>query len=312
MLTLDAIESFLSKKNIEFTKRGELTSVDKFCSLKKIEPNGLYYVVGNLTRDFQTSLILCDPTRDQFDQENSYIIVENPQLVFYQLMNEFVPRQQGGINTSSTIDDNAVIADNVSIGANCVIGNAIIGKNSVIKANVVVHDGVTIGENCVISSSSVLGADGVAWIWDKENKVRVVQPQIGGVTLANNIYVGSNVTIVRGSVNEDTEIGEGTLIAHGSQLGHGVTIGRDVHIANNVAIAGNAIIQDRAFLGAGSVIVSQMSVAKDVVVGAGAVISRSINTEGITMIAMPARAIPSSTKRLTGVPEALTEKDKVK
>lgn len=310
MIRIQDIESFLSASQIDYTKRGDLETVAKFCSLKKIEPSGLYYVVGNLSRNFVDSLILCDESRDDFNEINTYIIVDNPQLVFYQLMNEFTEKKPTGTHPSAIIDSQAQVADTASIGANSVIGKAVIGAGAIVKANVVIHDNVKIGANCIISASSVIGADGVAWIWDKKNKVRVIQPQIGGVELEDNIYIGSNVTIVRGSVNENTEIGEGTLIAHGTQIGHGVTIGRDVHIANNVAIAGNANIQDRAFLGAGSVIVSQMSVASDVVIGAGAVISRSIDTEGITLVAMPARAIPSSGKRLTGVPESLKEKDK--
>jgi UDP-3-O-[3-hydroxymyristoyl] glucosamine N-acyltransferase len=310
VIKLKDIESFLGASDIDYKKRGNLEHVAKFCSLKKVEANGLYYVVGNLSRNFEDSLILCDDSRDDFNERNTYIVVDNPQLVFYQLMNKFIENKATGVHPTAIIHNAAQVADNVSIGANSVIGNAIIGENVVVKENVVIHDNVTIGANCIISSSTVLGADGVAWIWDKKNKVRIIQPQIGGVELGENIYIGSNVTVVRGSVNENTEIGEGTLIAHGSQIGHGVTIGRDVHIANNVAIAGNANIQDRAFLGAGCVIVSQMNVAKDVVVGAGAVISRSIETEGITLVAMPARAIPSSGKRLTGVPESLEEKDK--
>lgn len=308
MIRLKDIESFLVAKQIEFKKHGSVQQISKFCSLKKLEPNGLYYVVGDLTRDFVDSIILCDATRSNFDSRNTYILVENPQLVFYQLMNEFSQKKTIGIHPSAIIHSGSVIGGSVTIGANSVIGKVVIGENVVIKESVVLHDNVKIGSNCIISSSSVIGADGVAWVWDKKNKVRVLQPQTGGVDLANNIFIGSNVTIVRGSVNENTEIGEGTLIAHGSQIGHGVTIGRDVHIANNVAIAGNANIQDRAFLGAGAVIVSQMTVAKDVVVGAGAVISRPITTEGITLIATPARAIPSSGKKLTGVPEPLKDK----
>ena len=309
MISLEDIESFLIAEQIEFKKQGSVQQASKFCSLKRLEPNGLYYVVGDLTRDFVDSIILCDTTRTKFDSLNTYILVDNPQLLFYQLMNAFSEKKTVGIHPSAIIHSSAVIGKSVTIGANSVIGKVVVGENVVIKENVVLHDNVKVGSNCIISSSSVIGADGVAWVWDKKKKERVIQPQIGGVDLGNNIFVGSNVTIVRGSVNENTEIGEGTLIAHGSQIGHGVTIGRNVHIANNVAIAGNANIRDRAFLGAGAVVVSQMTVAKDVVIGAGAVISRPITTEGITLIATPARAVPSSGKKLTGVPEPLKDKE---
>jgi len=305
MIQLRDIESYLISENIEYETKGKITEVTKFCSLKKIEPSGLFYIAGNLMRDFSTSIILCDQDKENFEANNTFIILDTPQLVFYKLMNQYFPKQTHHIHSTAVISELADIGENVSIGAHSYIGKATISSGTVIKQNVVVHDGVHIGQNSVISASSVIGADGVAWIWDQETQERIVQPQIGGVNIGKNVYIGSNITIVRGSVNEDTLIGDGTMVSHGSQIGHGVTIGKDVHIANNVSIAGNAVLNDRAFLGAGAAIVPQVSIAKDAVVGAGAVISKSIEVEGITMIAMPARAIPSASTRLKGVPESL-------
>ena len=56
MIRLEDIESFLIAEQIEFKKQGSVRQASKFCSLKRIEPNGLYYVVGDLTRDFVNSL----------------------------------------------------------------------------------------------------------------------------------------------------------------------------------------------------------------------------------------------------------------
>lgn len=307
MIKISEIEVFLSKEKISFLKYGNAESVDKFCSIKNIELNGLYYVVGDPKVNMSNSIILTNQ-KPEVIADNTYIIVDEPQLIFYKLMNNYYPAKKNGIHPTAIIDENAIISNDVSIGANSVVGNSKIGSGVIIKENVVIHDDVIIGDNTTISASSVIGADGVAWIWDQATKQRIIQPQIGGVKIGKNVYIGSNVTIVRGSVNEDTQIGDGVLLSHGTQIGHGVQVKENVHIANNVAIAGNAILNENVFVGAGAVIVSQISIAKSAVIGAGAVISRSVENEGATMIAMPARAIPSSNSKLNGVPEKLSEK----
>lgn len=307
MIKISEIEEFLSKEKVSYLKYGNVESVDKFCSIKNIEINGLYYLVGDPKVNFSNSIILTTQ-KPEVIADNTYIIVDESQLIFYKLMNHYHSAKKNGIHPTAIIDENAVISKDVSIGANSVIGNSKIGFGVIIKENVVIHDDVIIGDNTIISASSVIGADGVAWIWDQATKQRIIQPQIGGVRIGDNVYIGSNVTIVRGSVNEDTQIGDGVLLSHGTQIGHGVQVKESVHIANNVAIAGNAILNENVFVGAGSVIVSQISIAKSAVIGAGAVISKNVENEGATMIAMPARAIPSSHSKLKGVPEKLSEK----
>lgn len=305
MINISEIERFLDKEHIDFKRIGHTRNVAKFCSLKCVEDNGLFFIVGNVVKNFVNSIILCDNEKENIDANNTYIIVKDPQLVFYKLMNHYYPKKHTLIHSTAVISDYAKIGKNVSIGAHSYVGDAIISTGTIIKENVVIHDNVYIGNDSIVSASSVIGADGIAWIWDQDKHERIIQPQIGGVHIGKKVLIGSNVTIVKGSVNENTIINDGTLISHGSQIGHGVVTGKNVHIANNVTIAGNVELKNRVFVGAGAVIVSQKCVAEGCIIGAGAVISRNIDVQGSTLVAMPARAIPSTSAKLNGVPRSL-------
>lgn len=303
MLKLLELESYFISKNIPYEILGVRRDVSKFGSIKKIEDNCFFYVSGkDLPKEVNNSIILASNDVDRNVTNNTLILVTEPQLVFYKLMSHFCTPLNTGISNTALISTNANISSSVQVGDFTKIGYAKVGKNSKLGNNVIVHDNVIIGDNVIISDNTVIGAQGVAWIWDSSTGERVMQPQIGGVEIEDNVFIGSNVTIVRGSVNENTVIGKNSLISHGTQVGHGVQVSRDTHIANNCALAGNVVIGYECFIGAGSTLSSQIKVAPKVIIGAGATISKSIEKQGATYMAMPARAIPAP-NNLNGVPK---------
>jgi len=164
-----------------------------------------------------------------------------------------------------------------------------------------VKDGCVIGKRVTIEAHSTIGATGVAWVWDASTGERIVQPQIGGARIGDDCFLGTDVTVVRGSINEVTTLGNGCVVAHGTKIGHGCVVGADVHFANNVAIAGNCRIGDRAFLSSASVLRPRVRLARGVVVGAGAVVTRDIDQEDLVVSGVPARAMESKVNH-AGVP----------
>ncbi|GIU51274.1 hypothetical protein TUM4438_40330 [Shewanella sairae] len=311
MIIFSEIIKFLEDSKTEYKVYGKQIDCINFGSMKKIIPNSLYYFSGkDLPCDITDSVVLVGKNLDTFDDTfddtsiNTYIIVAEPQLIFYKLMRSYHSpiAHNSSIGKHTQIAEEAIIGAHHNIGDFCKIGKAVIGQHCLIGTNVVVHDNVSIGDYSVIQDNTVIGAQGMAWVWDEQNQCKVIQPQIGGVVIESQVMVGSNVTIARGSVSEDTVIHQGAVIAHGSQIGHGVRVGKQVHISNNCTIAGNAQIGGHSFLGAGSVVVSHMRIAERVTIGAGAVINKSIETDSVTYIAMPARQIPSQ-MNLNGVPQ---------
>jgi UDP-3-O-[3-hydroxymyristoyl] glucosamine N-acyltransferase len=67
-------------------------------------------------------------------------------------------------------------------------------------------------------------------------------PQLGNVVLENNVEIGSNCSIDRGTIGS-TIIGEGTKIDNLIQIAHNVKIGKNNVIAAQAGIAGSTIIK---------------------------------------------------------------------
>ena len=263
----------------------------EFASLKNRIPDGLYYVAeAELINEFHFEGN-CVIISNKFIETNHLIITHtNPQLLFYRLASSYEVKKKPVIEKSVIVSGKAKIGTNVSIGHYCVIGNCEIGDNVIIRNNVVIEDNVVIGDNTLVDSNSVIGASGLAWIWD-ENGNRVLLPQIGGVNVGSNCILATDVTIVKGSLTENTTIGDYTVIAHGTKIGHGCQVGLHVHIANNVSLAGNAVVGDRSFLGSACIIAPSIKLPNNSILGAGAMLNKSFDEPFCTFAGVPAKII---------------------
>jgi UDP-3-O-[3-hydroxymyristoyl] glucosamine N-acyltransferase len=86
---------------------------------------------------------------------------------------------------------------------------------------------------------------------------------VGRCVLENDVDVGANTTIDRGSV-DDTVIGAGTKIDNLVQIGHNVRIGKLCLIVAQVGISGSVHLEDGAVMG------GQSGSAGHLTIGAGA------------------------------------------
>lgn len=281
-----------------------------FKSLRQVEPMGIFFVSSqvNPRPDIADSVILSD-TPDFGGKGNVTICVSDPQVAFYRLMRHLVmPRSAfTGVHPTAVIGPDCEIGANVTVGPFCVLERCVIGDGANIGSHVTVMPGSEIGRNTTIEAHSAIGATGVAWAWDQERRERVVQPQIGYVHIGPDCFLGTSVTVVRGSVNEVTWIGEGSVISHGSRIGHGCRIGAHAHFANNVTVAGNVTLGAKCFLAAGAVLQPQLRLAERTVVGIGSVVVKNFDEPGCLLAGMPARKIGPANKRLPGVPRHLQE-----
>ncbi|MBB3168361.1 DapH/DapD/GlmU-related protein [Simiduia aestuariiviva] len=310
------ILSALDKLGIEYKTTGKLNDVKfEFMSLMNVEQGGVYYLAGAkvMPDSIANSIVIHDGLAVCDNAESIFqIVVSEPQLVFYRLMQELAYQKSDifGVHPTAIVSPAATIHDSAYIGPYCIVEEAFIGKNVKLHSHVVVRDRVYIDDDTCIESHSTLGATGVAWVWDQVNRVRVKQPQIGYTYIGKNVFLGTDVTIVRGSVNESTTVGAGSVIAHGSKIGHGARLGAECHFANNVSIAGNVVLGDRTFMGAGSVVRPQVKIADDCVIGAGSVVVHNNESSGTLMIGVPAKIKKiDSNNRLKGVPTSLTQEN---
>jgi len=140
------------------------------------------------------------------------------------------------------------------------------------------------------------------WAWDSQgNKIRCAQT---GITIIEEgVFIGSNVTIVRGAFeNKPTVIGKHTMVAHGTMIGHGSIIGAHNHFANNVAIAGSVESGSCCFFGSGATVRPHITFQNDVIVGAGAVVVKDFAESGLTLIGNPAKKLIKEKETRSGVP----------
>lgn len=301
-ITPDKLLDTLTHVGISFELHGALPSGRlAFASLRQPISNAIYFFEGdsfNLPA-LDNLLVLAKQPLPAV----ATLVVAAPQEAFYRLMQHlFTPSRQAFIHPTAVVSDKARLGKEVAIGAYCVVGEADISDGCQIGSHVVIHDQVSIGKNVRIESHTVLGATGVAWLWG-QNGERIMQPQIGSLSIGDDCFIGSHVTLVRGSVNENTEVGSGTLISHGSNIGHGVRIGKLSHLANKVALAGNVTLGERCFLGAGCTLRSRVTLADNTIVGAGASVLRDWHKSGYVLQTQPARPFPQD-QVLTGVPKS--------
>ena len=222
--------------------------------------------------------------------EKSYkptiIVVEDAYLAFQVLMNlynEMQSRESGieegsHIHTSATlgennfigafsyISENSKIGDDTQIFPQVYIGkNVKIGKNCVLNSGVKVYDYCIIGDNCIIHANTVIGSDGFGFQPTKDGYKKI--PQLGNVIIEDDVEIGSNCTIDRGTLGS-TIIGKGTKIDNLIQIAHNVKLGEHNVIAAQAGIAGSTVLGNWNMIGGQVGIVGHLTIGNEVKVQA--------------------------------------------
>lgn len=242
------------------------------------------------------------------------IVVENTQLAFAKILGLFSdhPTTVPGIHetaiiaTSIKIGENvnigpyslvasgAVIGDNVTIDSNVSIGPKVqIGKETKIQANVVIHSNCQVGERCVLLSGAVVGSRGFGFVTDADIHYSV--PQNGAVIIGNDVEIGANTTIDRGTIG-NTIIGDGTKIDNLVQIAHNVKIGKGCLIAALVGFAGSSEVGDFCIFAGQTGIAPHVKIGDRAIFAAKTGITKSL-AGGKVYAGMPVREIRENNKR---------------
>lgn len=146
------------------------------------------------------------------------------------------------------IGANAVVGQGVCLGPDTVIGAGASLSHCIVGARVVIHPGVRIGQ------------DGFGFALAADGHVKV--PQIGRVVIGDDVEIGANTTIDRGS-GPDTVIGAGCKIDNLVMIAHNVQLGPGCVVVAQAGISGSTKI------GAGSVIAAQVGITGHLTIGPG-------------------------------------------
>jgi UDP-3-O-[3-hydroxymyristoyl] glucosamine N-acyltransferase len=172
------------------------------------------------------------------------------------------------IDPSARIHPRAVIADHsVRIGARVSIG-----------ANAVIHERVTIEDDVSIGANSVLGGDGFeVGVVDGR---QIVVPHYGSVLVRRGAVIQSNVSVDWGIYGGCTEIGEDTVLDNLVHVAHNVKIGRNCQIIACVMLGGSTVIGDEARIGPNATVSNGLRIGRGARITLGAVVTRDVEEGG--------------------------------
>jgi len=196
-----------------------------------------------------------------------------------------VPVVSPGIHPSAIVAEGAVVDPSAEIGPLCVIeAGAEIGPGCRIGPCAVIGSGVVIGRDCRIGahvslSHALLGARVYVYPGARIGQEGfgfaptstgfLTAPQLGRVILEDDVEVGANTTIDRGSA-QDTVIGAGSRLDNLVQIGHNVVLGRCCIIVAQVGIAGSTVLEDFVQVGGQAAMDGHLRIGRGARIGAQA------------------------------------------
>jgi len=294
-------------KKINEIVNGELFGNDDLyikgpCSIVNSKEGFLTYIknpkyLESINTTFASAIIVDKSVDIPKNSEKTILKVDNPSLAFLSFLKYFdstINKEENNkisklsninkgakigkdvfIGDNVIIQDEVQISDNVRIESNTVIEHgSTIGRKSIIKANVTIHKHSVIGEKCKIKSGSIIGSIGFGLVTDNQGIHHHI-PHLGKVVIENNVLIGSNCTIDKGTI-DNTKIGQGTKFDNQVHIGHNVSIGKNCIICAQVGIGGSTKICDNVIVGGQAGIIDNLLIEDNVTIGPTSYVIKSI------------------------------------
>ncbi len=217
-----------------------------------------------------------------FEQPDEFIPGIHPTAV---IGNNCEIHPEACVDACAVIHSNVILKERVRIGPHCMIGErVVIGADSRLYANVTLYTDTQIGERVTIHGGTVIGSDGFGFAQHQGAWYKI--PQLGRVLIGNDVEIGANVTIDRGSLG-DTVLAEGVKLDNQIQIGHNVQIDAHTIIAGCTGIAGSTRIGKNCRIGGGVCINGHLEIADAVSITGMSGVSRSIRRSGVYASSVP-------------------------
>jgi UDP-3-O-[3-hydroxymyristoyl] glucosamine N-acyltransferase len=225
-----------------------------------------------------------------------------------------------GIGPYAVIGEDSHVGPGTQIGAHAVIGaGSWIGENCRIHPRVTLYGGVRLGNRVEIHSGAVIGADGFGYVFGEGRNWKF--PQVGIVEIGDDVEIGANTTIDRGSL-ADTRIAEGVKLDNLVQVGHNCQIGAHSVIAAQVGLSGSCAFGKHVVVGGQAGFGERCKLEDGSIIGGqSGVLGGKIVRSGVTVWGTPARSLekfkelfawygrlPELAARIKGIEEKLAGK----
>lgn len=308
------IEDIVAQAKGEYISRFE-TTLKSVSELEDADSNSVCFYENeayiNKLKACKAGLIIVNTDFDcSLNQQSNLLKVDQPYFTFMVLVKLWLEIDKQTkirkISDKAIISASASIGENVSIGDFVVIDdNVKIGNDTTIESNCVIKEGTSIGDNChfypnctiydnmVIGNSValhagvVIGADGFGYIL--YNNIQEKVPQIGNVIIKDNVEIGANTCIDRGTIGS-TIIEKNTKLDNLVQIGHNVKIGENTIICSQVGIAGSTTVGDFVYLAGQVGVADHVTIGNKVMAGAKSGIHSTIK-DGMKILGYPARDV---------------------
>ncbi len=289
---------------------GEDVEISGVNGLNEAKPGDLTFLDQTryvpMLQESKAAAVLLAPDLAELAGDRPALLVEQPRLAFAKVLALFAPEWEldEGVHSSAVVEDSAQLGEDVRIGALCYVGKRVkIGPRTRLYPNVVIGDDVEIGADCVvfplvsiyhqvkigdrvrIHSGSVLGSDGFGYAPGPEGLVKI--PQIGTVIIEDDVEIGSNTSIDRGTTSA-TIIKRGTKLDNQVQVAHNVKIGRHTVICGQSGVAGSSTVGDGVVIAGQVGVVDHLEVGDGATIGAKAAILTNVPA-GVSYTGYPAR-----------------------
>lgn len=210
-----------------------------------------------------------------------------------------------GVHPAAHVDASAVIGENTVIYPGAFVGpRTRVGRDCVIYPNAVIYEDCVIGDRVSIHAGTVIGVDGFGYATHAGVHHKI--PQVGNVTIGDDVEIGANCTIARGTLSS-TVIGAGTRIDGLVMIGHGTTIGRGCMIVAQVGIAGSVTVGNYVVMGGQAAATGHLSIGDGAILAARTAATNNI-PGGQVMLGAPALPIAQGRRvhvALTKLPELM-------
>jgi UDP-3-O-[3-hydroxymyristoyl] glucosamine N-acyltransferase len=216
------------------------------------------------------------------------LLTADPYLAWARVCALFYPRPavRPGRHPSAVIDNAAAVDASAEIGPFALIGaGAVVGPGCLIEAHASIGAGVVLGADCAIGPSATvshailgkrvrilpgarIGQEGFGFAPDGAGGYLTV-PQLGRVIIGDDVEIGANSCIDRGSMR-DTVIGAGSRLDNLVQIGHNVRLGRGCVIVAQVGISGSTTLGDYVMVAGQAGLTGHLDVGSRARIGAQA------------------------------------------
>lgn len=172
------------------------------------------------------------------------------------------------VGPNTVIGAGAALGQGTTVGANCFIGDGVtIGGGGTLFPNVTVYAGSRLGERVIVHAGTCIGVDGFGYVLEDGEHVKV--PQVGGCVIEDDVEIGANCTIDRGSIGK-TRIGEGSKLDNLVHIAHNVVVGPRSMVVAQVGIAGSTRLGEGVLLGGQAGLVGHLKIGAGARIGAQA------------------------------------------